>query len=63
VRLAKVSLNLRAASVALFCPTGGEMEKPENIPEGDFANYFCTYGRVAGRPAPRGSSVAGRVVG
>ena len=34
-------------------PLPANMEKPENIPEGDFANYFCTYGHVAGRPAPR----------
>ena len=27
-------------------PQQAMAEKPENIPEGDFANYFCTYGHV-----------------
>jgi hypothetical protein len=31
------------------------MEKPDNIPEGDFANYFCTYGCVASSALPRGA--------
>ena len=33
------------------------MVKPDNIPEGDFANYFCTYGCVLQglRETPRGS--------
>ena len=33
------------------------MVKPDNIPEGDFANYFCTYGFVRPRRSAAGGAL------
>ena len=30
--------------------TTTSITKPEKMPEGDFANYFCTYGARRSRP-------------